>query len=50
MVTKAAAFGAGALVCVSAPTSLALEAAEAAGLALVVVARRDGALVFGAAP
>jgi FdhD protein len=46
MVTKAAAFGAGALVSVSAPTSLALKAAKAAGLALIAVARRDGALAF----
>ena len=46
MVAKAAAFGANALVCVSAPTSLALQAAETAGLALVVTARRDGALSF----
>ena len=47
MVTKAAAFGASALVAVSAPTSLALNAAEAAGVSLVAVARRDRALVFG---
>jgi FdhD protein len=46
MVTKAAAFGAAALVCVSAPTSLALSAAEAAGLSLIVTARRDRALSF----
>jgi FdhD protein len=47
MVTKAAAFGAAALVSVSAPTSLALDAAKAAGLHLVVTARRDQALQFG---
>jgi FdhD protein len=46
MVTKAAAFGAQALVCVSAPTSLALSAAEQAGLALIVTARRDRASSF----
>jgi FdhD protein len=46
MVTKAAAFGARALVCVSAPTSLALSAAEQAGLALIVTARRDRASSF----
>ena len=46
MVTKAAAFGAEALVSVSAPTSLALSAAEQAGLALIVTARRDRALSF----
>jgi FdhD protein len=46
MVTKAAAFGAQALVCVSAPTSLALSAAEQAGLALIVIARRDRASSF----
>lgn len=46
MVVKAAAFGASALVCVSAPTSLALRAAGAAGLHLVVTARADCALQF----
>jgi FdhD protein len=46
MVAKAAAFGASALVSVSAPTSLALDAAQAAGLALVVTARRDRASNF----
>ena len=46
MVTKAAAFGASALVSVSAPTSLALRAAEAAGVYLLAVARADGALHF----
>jgi FdhD protein len=48
MVTKAAAFGAGALVAVSAPTSLALDVAQAAGVALIVTARRDSALTYGA--
>ena len=46
MVTKAAAFGASALVSVSAPTSLALRAAQAAGVYLLAVARADGALEF----
>ena len=46
MVVKAAAYGAGTLVSVSAPTSLALDAAEAAGLALIVIARRDRASSF----
>jgi len=46
MVTKAAAFGAAALVSVSAPTTLALRAAEAAGVYLLAVARSDGALHF----
>ena len=46
MVTKAAAFGATALVSVSAPTTLALRAAQAAGVYLLAVARRDGALHF----
>ncbi len=46
MVEKAAAFGAAALVAVSAPTSLALERARAHGMTLVAIARRDGALLF----
>ena len=50
MVAKAAAYGAGALVSISAPTSLALDAAEAAGLALIVTARRDRATCFAEAP
>jgi FdhD protein len=51
MVEKAARFGAHHLVAVSAPTSLALERAEALGLGLIAVARRDSALVFeGALP
>ena len=48
MVAKAAAFGARALVAVSAPTSLALDVAEAAGVALIVTARRDSALTYEA--
>lgn len=46
MVAKASIFGAAALVCVSAPTSLALRAAQGAGLKLIVTARRDRALSF----
>ena len=46
MVEKAAAFGARALVAISAPTSLALERAIAYGMTLIAVARADGALVF----
>jgi FdhD protein len=46
MVEKAAAFGARAMVAVSAPTSLAIERARAYGIALLAVARHDGALVF----
>jgi FdhD protein len=51
MVEKAARLGAHHLVAVSAPTSLALERAEALGLGLIAVARQDSALVFkGALP
>ena len=46
MVDKAAAFGAGLLVAVSAPTSLALERAERLGMRLVAIARHDGVTVF----
>lgn len=46
MVGKAAVFGAGALVCVSAPTSLALATAEKAGLHLIAIARGDHATQF----
>lgn len=46
MVEKAAIFGAGALVSISAPTSLAIERAAALGLALACVAREDGAVLF----
>lgn len=46
MVEKAAIFGADALVAISAPTSLAIERAQALGLALVCVAREDGAVLF----
>lgn len=46
MVQKAAAFGAPIVCAVSAPTSLAVETAEAAGLTLVAVCRADGFEVF----
>jgi FdhD protein len=46
MVAKAAIFGAGTLVSVSAPTSLALERARRFGVRVIAVARRDQALSF----
>ena len=46
MIEKAAIFGAPALVSVSAPTSLAIERAQALGVTLIAVARDDGALAF----
>lgn len=46
MVEKTAIFGAGTLVAISAPTSLAVERAQALGLTLVCVARPDAATVF----
>ncbi len=46
LVQKVAAMGAGVLVAVSAPTALALRTADAAGITLVAVARRDGFEVF----
>jgi FdhD protein len=46
MVAKAAIFGAGTLVAVSAPTSFALERARRFGVRLIAVARRDQALSF----
>lgn len=46
MVEKAAIFGAGTLVSISAPTSLAIERAKALGLTLVCIARADSATVF----
>jgi FdhD protein len=48
MVAKAAIFGTSTLVAVSAPTSLALERAQAFGVRLIAVARRDQALCFEA--
>lgn len=46
MVQKAATAGIATLVAVSAPTALAIRTAEAAGITLVAVARRDGFEVF----
>ncbi len=46
MVDKAATFGAGMLVAISAPTSLALDRAERLGMRLVAIARNDGVTVF----
>jgi FdhD protein len=46
MVAKAAIFGAGTLISVSAPTSLALDRARRFGVRLIAVARRDQALCF----
>lgn len=46
MVQKTAILGAPVIVAISAPTTLALQAAEAAGITLVCVARDDGFEVF----
>ncbi|MFU0504214.1 formate dehydrogenase accessory sulfurtransferase FdhD [Pseudaminobacter sp. NGMCC 1.201702] len=46
LVQKAAAAGIPVLVAVSAPTALALRTAQAAGITIVAVARRDGFEVF----
>ena len=46
MVQKASVLGAGILVAVSAPTALAIRMAEAAGITLVAIARRDGFEAF----
>jgi FdhD protein len=46
MVQKAAAIGAPILIAISAPTTLAVQTARAAGLTLCAVARRDGFEVF----
>lgn len=46
MVEKAAAFGAGTLVAISAPTSLALDRARHHGMTLVAIARGDAHMVF----
>ena len=46
MVQKSAAIGAAVIVAVSAPTALAVRMAEAAGMTLVAVARKDGFEVF----
>jgi FdhD protein len=46
MVAKVATFGAATLVGLSAPTSLAIELAQASGVTLIAVARPDHALIF----
>jgi FdhD protein len=46
MVAKAAVFGASTLVALSAPTSLALERAEACGVTVIALARADHATLF----
>lgn len=49
MVEKTAIFGAGTLVAISAPTSLAIERATHLGLTLAAIARGDGCVVFAGA-
>ncbi|WP_298353719.1 formate dehydrogenase accessory sulfurtransferase FdhD [Rhodoblastus sp.] len=49
MVEKTAIFGAPALVAISAPTSLAIERAQALGLTLGAIARADSMMVFSGA-
>ena len=46
MVQKSAAIGATVIVAVSAPTALAVRMADAAGMTLVAIARKDGFEVF----
>lgn len=46
MVQKSAAIGASVIVAVSAPTALAVRMADAAGVTLVAIARKDGFEVF----
>ena len=46
MVQKTAAIGAPAMVSVSAPTALAVRMADAAGITLAAIARKDGFEVF----
>ncbi len=46
MVQKAAVIGAPVLIAVSAPTALAVETAERAGVTLIAIAREDGFEVF----
>ena len=46
MVQKSAVIGAGVLIAVSAPTTLAVQTAEKAGMTLIAVARSDGFEVF----
>ena len=49
MVEKAAIFGVTTLVAISAPTSLAIERAEALGLTLAAIARPDSMMIFSGA-
>jgi FdhD protein len=46
MVQKSAAIGASVIVAVSAPTALAVRMAEACGMTLIAIARKDGFEVF----
>ena len=46
MIQKAAVMGSAIVVAVSAPTALALAAAEAAGMTLIAIARSDGFEIF----
>jgi FdhD protein len=46
MVQKSAAIGAPAIVAVSAPTALAVRMAEACGMTLIAIARKDGFEIF----
>lgn len=46
MIDKTAAFGASTIVAISAPTSFALDRAEALGLQLLAIARRDAVTAF----
>jgi FdhD protein len=46
MIQKAASLGAAILVAISAPTAMALRVADAAGITLIAVARRDGFETF----
>ena len=46
MVEKAAIFGAAIIVAISAPTSLAIERAQAHGMGLMAVARPDSGMIF----
>jgi FdhD protein len=49
MVEKTAIFGAATLAAISAPTSLAIERAQALGLTLAAIARADSLLIFSGA-
>jgi FdhD protein len=49
MVEKTAMFGVATLAAISAPTSLAIERAQALGLTLAAIARADGAMIFAGA-